>query len=50
MTSLDLGDNFDTSKVTNMRAMFQYTGYTAMKTIDLGSKFDTGNVTNICYV
>ena len=28
MTSLDLGDNFDTSNVTDMGAMFNYCGYT----------------------
>ena len=44
MTSLDLGDNFDTSNVTDMGAMFNYSGYTAMTSLDLGDKFNTSNV------
>ena len=44
MTSLDLGDKFDTSNVTNMISMFANTGYTAMTSLDLGDKFDTSNV------
>ena len=47
MTSLDLGDNFDTSNVTNMESMFEYTGSEAMTSLDLGDNFDTSNVTNM---
>ena len=47
MTILDLGDKFDTSKVTNMYCMFYKTGYTAMTKLDLGDKFDTSDVTNM---
>ena len=45
MTSLDLGDKFDTSNVTDMDGMFWSCGYTAMTSLDLGDKFDTSNVT-----
>ena len=47
MKSLDLGDKFDTSNVTNMTEMFYSTGFTAMKSLDLGDKFDTSSVTNM---
>ena len=47
MTKLNLGDKFDTSKVTDMVAMFQNTGYTLMTELNLGNKFDTSNVTNM---
>ena len=50
MTSLNLGDNFDTSNVTNMSGMFARTGYKKMKTFDLGSNFDTSQVTNMSYM
>ena len=47
MTSLNLGDNFDTSLVTDMAGMFQGTGYTAMISLNLGNHFDTSLVTNM---
>ena len=47
MTSLNLGDKFDTSNVTDMSGMFAGTGYGAMTSLDLGDKFDTSNVTNM---
>ena len=47
MTSLDLGDKFDTSNVTTMNHMFDSTGHTAMTSLDLGDKFDTSNVTSM---
>ena len=47
MTSLNLGDNFDTSSVTDMQGMFENTGYLAMKTILLGNNFDTCKVENM---
>ena len=47
MTSLDLGDKFDTTNVTDMSSMFQNCGYTAMTKLDLGEKFNTTNVTNM---
>ena len=50
MTSLNLGDKFDTSNVTDMRDMFGYCGYTAMTSLNLGDKFDTSNVTNMEYM
>ena len=46
--TLDLGDKFDTSKVTDMHQMFNSAGYSNTKfTLDLGDKFDTSNVTNM---
>ena len=50
MTSLDLGDKFDTSNVTNMSNMFSYTGYKSMTSLDLGEKFDTSKVTNMSHM
>ena len=47
MTSLNLGDNFDTSNVNDMKGMFENTGYLAMKTILLGDNFDTCKVENM---
>ena len=44
MTSLDLGDKFDTSNVTGMQLMFSRCGYIAMTSLELGDKFDTSNV------
>ena len=46
--TLDLGEDFDTSNVTNMARMFQGTGYISeVFTLDLGDKFDTSNVTDM---
>ena len=42
---IDLGDNFDTSSVTNMSYMLRSANIT-----DLGDKFDTSNVTNMMYM
>lgn len=46
-------DNFDTSKVTNMKGMFAFDdgdrGYSKLKTLDL-SGFDTSNVTDMSYM
>ena len=50
MTSLDLGDKFDTSNVTNMSYMFSQTGYYSMTEFNLGGKFDTSNVTDMEYM
>ena len=47
MTSLDLGDNFDTSNVTKMNNMFEKTGSNAMISLNLGTGFDTSNVTSM---
>ena len=47
MTSLNLGDTFDTSNVTDMTYMFGDVGHTAMTSLNLGDKFDTSNVTNM---
>ena len=47
MTSLDLGENFDTSKVTDMSYMFVNTGYESMTSLDLGDNFNTGKVTTM---
>ena len=47
ITSLDLGDKFDTGNVTDMAWMFGDCGYTAMTSLDLGDKFDTKNATNM---
>ena len=45
LTSLDLGDKFDTSHVTGMGAMFS--GCSSLTSLDLGDKFDTSSVTNM---
>ncbi|MBQ8234466.1 MAG: BspA family leucine-rich repeat surface protein, partial [Bacilli bacterium] len=46
--TLDLGEKFDTSNVTNMENMFWNTGGSSeVFTLDLGEKFDTSNVTNM---
>ena len=47
MTSLDLGNKFDTSNVTDMSYMFYRTGHSSMTSLDLGDKFDTSNVTDM---
>ena len=47
ITNIDL---LDTSNVTNMSRMFNYTGYRAMTSLDLGTNFDTSNVTNMSYM
>ncbi len=47
MTSLDLGNNFDTSNVTDMSGMFQCIGYYSMTSLDLGNKFNTSKVTDM---
>ena len=46
MTSLDLGDKFNTSQVTNMGSMFYNTGHTAMTSLDLGPAFTNIASTN----
>ena len=50
MTSLDLGDKFDTSNVTDMTSMFSSTGYTAMTSLEIGDNFDTSSVTDMSYM
>ena len=50
MTSLDLGDNFDTSTVTNMSRMFYGCGQLKMATLNLGSNFDTSLVEDMSYM
>ena len=50
MTKLDLGDNFNTSNVTEMGAMFSGTGQKAMTSLNLGSNFNTLRVTNMNYM
>ena len=46
--TLDLGEKFDTSNVTNMLSMFEGTGYSSeVFTLDLGEKFDTSKVTSM---
>ena len=47
MTTLSLGDNFDTNKVNNMANMFNNCGNMKMTKLDLGNNFDTSNVTNM---
>ncbi len=49
--TLDLGDKFDTSNVTDMNRMFYRTGYNSTEfTLDLGDNFDTSNVTDMSYM
>ena len=51
LESINLGNNFDTSNVTNMIAMFAGVGQASLlKTLDLGSKFNTSKVTNMSYM
>jgi hypothetical protein len=46
--TLDLGDKFDTSQVTDMNSMFSATGSSStVFTLDLGDKFDTSQVTDM---
>ena len=45
LTSLDLGDKFDTSKVIYMYGMFS--DCKALTSLDLGDKFDTSSVTDM---
>ena len=47
MTTLELGDSFDTSGITNMANMFNNCGNMKMTKLDLGNNFDTSNVTNM---
>ena len=47
LTSINFGENFNTSKVINMIAMFQ--GQINLEEVDL-SKFDTRNVTNMLHM
>ena len=47
MTSLNLGNNFDTTNVTNMAGMFQNCGQTKMTSINLGTQFYTSKVTDM---
>ena len=47
LTSLDVISNWDTSKVTNMRAMFQ--NCRSLTSLDL-SNWNTGSVTNMSYM
>ena len=48
LTSLDLGDKFDTSNVEGMGYMFY--GCSKLTSLDLGDKFDTSNVTSMIYM
>jgi len=49
--TLDLGDKFDTSKVTDMQSMFSDTGNkSTVFTLDLGDKFNTSNVTTMSWM
>ena len=45
LTSLDLGNNFDTSSVTNMSSMFY--NCTSLTSLELGDSFNTSKVTNM---
>ncbi len=48
MTTFNLGNNFDTSNVTNMQFMFSgLGGYGRTLNFDFGDNFDTSNVTNM---
>ena len=48
--TLDLGEDFDTSNVTDMSGMFYGCGKGSKFTLDLGDKFDTSKVTNMTYM
>ena len=45
LTSLDLGDKFDTGNVKDMGSMFK--GCRSLTSLDLGDKFNTSNVTTM---
>ena len=45
LTSLDLGDKFNTGSVTDMRQMFD--GCSSLTSLNLGDKFNTSNVTDM---
>ena len=46
MTSFALGDNFETSRVTNMEGMFQDAG-NKLTSFTIGQRFETSNVSNM---
>ena len=46
MTSFALGDNFETSRVTNMEGMFQDAG-NRLTSFTIGQRFETSNVSNM---
>ena len=48
LTSLNLGDKFNTSNVTNMLWMFA--GCSSLTSLNLGDKFDTSSVTDMGYM
>ena len=49
--TLDLGNYFDTSKVTSMHSMFAQVGYDSQTfTLNLGPNFDTSNVLSMMYM
>ena len=48
LKSLNLGDKFNTSNVTNMKFMFS--DCYSLEELNLGSRFDTGSVTNMMHM
>ena len=46
MTSLDLGEKFDTSSVTDMNSMFAYCGCTVMTELDISAMTFPNTLTN----
>ena len=50
MTTLNLGDKFDTSNVTHMFGIFQLTGHDSMTSLDLGDTFDTNKVVQMSHI
>ena len=48
LKSLNLGDKFDTSNVTDMNSMFN--GCDSLTSLNLGDKFNTSNVTNMWWM
>ena len=47
LSSLNLGEKFDTSKVTDMSYMFAHIGSFRFSKLNLGDKFDISNVENM---
>ena len=47
LSSLTLGENFNTIRVTDMSNMFNGTGKISMTTLDLGDNFNTAKVVNM---
>lgn len=50
LIGLDLGNKFNTSRVTNMTGMFRWLGFESLTSLRLGDNFDTRNVTDMSFM